>query len=498
MPEIDKNTCDCAVSLFRVKTDAIMNPTSRMSFGKAVDLFDRFIDNTKIALSDIDESLVSEWVSWLFGHGYSYKTVTYYVNRLSSLYNKVVKDSSVNDSGGFLAVKEKLRRISPLSLEMYSIRDCFAKLRRLVLADFSKNPTRQLAKDVVLFSLYNGGLTFERIAKYRKDEYSGHDVASSAIVEKYSKPKNKYLFPLNQSVRTTNQLNRAVSALFAEALRSVDIRLSVYNSDTAVDLWAIVAISCGFSATDVAGCIIDSEIVNPIYSFAVRRSDITEEQKVAIMNRVARILAKDPEDWYAMQFRPYVKYDQVKERLTTAGIHFSKTFYPMEEIILRVGKRMKRVSKPVVPGLFFFKSKAIALPALYNCIGDLAWGYRYSRNARSQYAVIPPYAIAEYEIAVGQFIDSIESYPDGDFRYEEGDKVVITSGEFIGHPATFEKEIRDVTLENGQVVTRIINRLRLAGVENYSWIVDLDPRRMMKISDEKFDSIKKSFQSERV
>lgn len=64
-----------------------------------------------------------------------------------------------------------------------------------------------------------------------------------------------------------------------------------------------------------------------------------------------------------MQFRPFVDYDRVLRRLDENDIAFSQTFYPMREIVRRVGKAIKRTSKPVVPGLFFFKSKAADLPA---------------------------------------------------------------------------------------------------------------------------------------
>lgn len=488
MTDIIKHTIDFTLSLFRVKIEEVSNVASKKSLEQAAESFLRFLSATPVPISEFNEALIGEWVSWLFHSGYTYKTVVYYVNRLSSLYGKVAKDTGVKAHNGFPAVKEKLKEASPGSLEINSIPDIFCKLRRLVLTDYANDSIRRLAKDIVLFSLYTGGLPFHKLAHYKKYDYQGNDNAVLAIVEKYSKPKNKYLFPLNQSGHTEGQLNSIISSLFSDALNSVGINLSSYDSILTSDLWAVVAMHCGISAADIAGCMGAANRINPIYSFAVS-SELSDEQKNDIRNRVNRILSKDPEDWYAMQFRPRVDYDIIQDRLRTVGLSLAKSFYPMEEIIRRVGKKLKRESRPIIPGLLFFRSKATYLPNLFFHIGDLAWGYRYDRNRRSPYAVIPQKAIEDYQKAVGKFVDDMDAHPEGVFRLEEGDKVEITGGEFSGQPAIFEKEIREI-FKDGHTVTRITNRLKLAGMQNCLWVVDLDPRRMTKISDKRFEDLR--------
>lgn len=494
MTDTFDDTVDSAIALFRVRIKDTSNPTSRKSLEQATDSFNRFLCGSQVPVSGFNETLVSEWVSWLFSTGYTYKTVVYYVNRLSSLYGKVARETGAEGNGGFTAVKEKLRNTSETEFEIYSTPDIFNRLRRLVLADYSKNTALQLAKDLVLFSLYTGGLTFDKLARYKKDDYLGDDKAVSAIIERYAKAKNKYLFPLKQSEHTASQLKRMVSSLFSDALKSVDIRLSSYTASLPVDLWAITASRCGISAADIAGCIGSVDGMNPVYPFAVG-SELSAERKTEIRYRVSRILSKDSEDWYAMQFRPHVDYGMIQDRMKSAGITFSRLFYPMEDIIRRVGKKLRHESRPVIPGLLFFRSKATDLPGLYFHIGDLAWGYRCERNARSSYAVIPQKEIELYEKAVGKFIDSMDEYPQGTFRLEEGDKVEITGGQLRGRPAIFEKEIRKVA-KDGHTVTRITNRLRLAGIQNFSWIVELDPRSMKKISDKRFEDLRESIRKE--
>ncbi len=167
----------------------------------------------------------------------------------------------------------------------------------------------------------------------------------------------------------------------------------------------------------------------------------------------------------------------------------------MEEIVRRIDKKLIRESRPVIPGLLFFKKRATELPELFFYIGDIAWGYRCSRSIHSPYAIIPQKSIDEYERAVGKFVDSMDAYPEGTFLFEEGDKVEITGGEFCGHPAIFEKEVNQI--EKGTYkTTKITYRLKLESIQNCSWVVELDPRQMTKITDEQFENLRKKLITE--
>lgn len=478
MSDADVNTADDAIAILRVKASEFPSPSSRRSAEQTVDTFARFIGADALSLSDIDEELVAEWASRMLGSGYTHKTVLHYLNILSSLSRKAANDLGIEPVNSFAVIKARIVDVSPAALEISAVPDCFGKLRSLALSDCSSDSARQLAKDLTLFSLYLGGLSLERIAQFRKDEYTGSDEGAMAIVARYSTPKRKYLFPLGQSSRTPAQLNRAVAALLAKALESVGISLSEYANTTPSGLWAACAQQCGFSAMEIAACLGTAADSNLLCSIAPQR-ELAPERIAEMRSRVARALATDPEDWYAMQFRPHVDYDKVQARLDADAIAFSKSFYPMEEIARRVGKRIKRETRPVMPGLFFFKSRAAQLSGLFNQIGDLAWGYRTSRKARSPYAPIPQRAIEEYQHAVGKFIDGIDAHPEGSLSLEPGDPVEIIGGEYAGIPAIFEKEVRH-TQRGSHPIDRLTYRLRLSPLENYTWTVDLDPRQLTK------------------
>jgi len=475
------------VDCFRDKIAVTQNESVKKSRKQAVDSFHRFMGGTPVTFGDFNSSLLNEWVAWLFYKGYSLETVKVYVGRLSALYGKAVKDGVAVDDGCFSCLKAKLRDVSPDDMEVNSDPDCFKKLRKLVRADCSKNPVRQLAKDLVLFSLYNGGLTFEQLAAYKKTDYDGGDTAVLDIVERHSRGRNKYLFPLKQSERTPRQLAGIIASLFSEALKMVGINLTACTSATPCKLWAVAAMRCGVSASDIAACMDFGGMINPVFSFAAK-TELTTQRIAEIRRCVSVTLTRNPEYWYAMQFRPRVSYDMIKERMNAAGITLGKTFYPMEEIVRRVGKKMVCESRPVVPGLLFFQSKASELPEIFFHIGDLAWGYRQTRNVRSPYAIISKKDIEIYQHTIGKFTEGMDIYPAGSVRIEKGDKVEIIGGNLMGRPATFVKEIHENAVGAGPV-RRIIYRLMMVGDNSLEWTVNVDPRLVLKISDSRYNAL---------
>ncbi len=485
MTEVSEHNPPSVVDLFRVKLEDMTNQDTIYRFAKVVDSFGQFIGGTPVTVEDFNEHLLCEWVSWLFLRGYAYTTVAHHVNKLGALYGKLLKDGQASDKDLFPRLKAKLAAVSPHGVEINSDKQCFSKLRRLVHLDCSTNPPKQLAKDIVLFAIYNGGMTFEKIGNFKKDDYRGNDAAIIEIVERYSKPKNKYLFPLNQSELTPKQLRGRISGLFSDALKTVNIDLREYTPAIAIDLWAIAAAKCNISASDIASCVDTPEFTNPGFSFA-HTTEMPSERREDIRRYVSRILSKNPENWYAMQFRPYVKIDMVKKRLQDKDIRFKDTYYPMEEIYRRTGKKIIKETKPVVPGLLFFRCKATEVSEVFYNIGDLAWGYRQTRNVRSPYAVINEKAIMDYRNAIGTLTDGMDVYLDGTIELQEGDYVEIIGGAFCGLPAIIDK----IKRQNKQSdIKRIVYKLNLMGNNNIEWAVNIDPHLLHKITPLRYHTL---------
>lgn len=464
-----------AIALLRVKAAETENPKTFTSQNKALESFSRFVEGNPIEFDDINTGLLGEWVSYLFYTGHTLRTVEFYIKNLSSLYGKAVKAGLTDDNGCFATVKARLRSMPPDSVLIDA--KCFDRLRDLVLRDFSREPIRQLAKDLVLFAVYNGGLTFSELATYKKTDYTGCETAIVEIVERYSKPKNKYLFPLRQPKKTAGQLAKTIESLFREAMRSVSVDLPLYKDTIAIDLWAASAMKCGVSAADIAMCVGEKGGENALYSF-VAPTPYDSNRITSIRTLVASSLSRNPFNWYAMQFRPKVSYESVAGRLKSELINLKDTFYPMEEIVRKVGRKMVSSSRPVVPGLLFLRCRATDINDIFRHIGDLAWGYRQTRGPRSPYATISPAEIQIYQRTIGSFTADMQIFPAGTVKLREGDRIEVIGGGFIGRTGIFDSEIKKKNKNGG----RTIYRLRMIGENEIEWVVDADPRLVRKLN----------------
>lgn len=475
MAELTLDTAKSALGYFRVKTEESSSEMSRRSRINAIAALERMTEGKNIDFDEFSPEFLKKWVRWLFSKGYSLSTVKLYLRNVSALYGKAVKDGIASESRAFSEIKCRLESIDEVSWNVYADSECAAKLRSLLHKDFSQWPRRQLGKDLVMMSVLTGGLSFENLAALKKDFYDGEDTNILDIVKRYSKPKNKYLFPLSQPDKTKKQLSEGVGSLFRETLRAAQIE---EQADPA-DLWGALAISSGISPQDIAECLEGRTDARSMFSlFEPKNPDPVKKQE--IIESVAGMFVEDGFSWYAMQFRPRVSYNMVKTRMEMAGVKLQSSFYPMEEIVRRIGKKIVSASKPVVPGLLFFQSRAAELPALFYTIGDLAWGYRRSRRPESAYAVISPKAIETYQKTIGQFTPDMDVVPGGSIELKPGDRVEIIGGEFAGKGAEIEKRVFKEEENADSEPHRIVYRLKMIGDNDIEWVVDLDSRLMKR------------------
>ncbi|MCM1355082.1 MAG: hypothetical protein NC212_01585 [Staphylococcus sp.] len=471
---------------FRVRIEETSNQRSAASQRQALASYLRFREGGELTERDFDEVVLADWVARLLAEGYSMKTVAYYLKNLSGLYSKAVADGLVRPSDAFSLVASRLRDCADSSHDEVDT-GLFGRLRKLVASDPATESDRQLAVDLVLFSIYMGGLTFEELAAYRKPEVISGCEAIDSIVSRYSRPRNKYLFPLRQSERTPRQMTEHLKMLFTLALGRVGVKLSSIPSETARTLWGFVALHCGIAPSVVAGCMGRVPHGNPVFSFVIP-ADVTPEARREVMDRVISALVANPSQWYAMQFRPHVSFDDVIERARRCGVEklLETRFYPMEEIARRVGHKLVFENKPVVPGLLFFRCKVSDLTPLFRHIGDLAWGYRQSRAAASPYAVISNVELMRYQRAIGSFTSETELYPVGAIKLQRGDKLEVIGGMFDGQVAWFDSQVSPESDENsGATVYRLI----MVGDNGFEWRVESDARLVRRISEERYNQL---------
>ncbi|MCM1451644.1 MAG: hypothetical protein NC102_05260 [Clostridium sp.] len=471
-----KDTTQNPIEYFRLKAAETKSGASLSNMSRAIDSLARYAAGADIDFDSFDDAFLGEWVARQFFDGYFSKTIAYNISKIAALYNKAVAEGLAQPSAAFAEILAKVKGCGSI-FDGKSHGDTFQKLRRMAMEDLSLMPSVLLAKDIIMFGLINGGMPLSRLASFKKDEYQGDDPCAKEIVSRYSRPKNKYLFPLNQSHLTPKQSLRTFSVLVGELLRRFGIKPTEDLDGMLADAWCDAAMSCGFSASDVAASVAYQRLMTPLTYF-VSPSSISEGRIADIRGRVANALTENPARWFAMHLRPHVGFSELSARLKEKKIELEDIYYPMEEIYRRVGKRMVFETQPVIQWLVFFRSRVNELNALFAQIGDLAWGYRHSRDAKSPYAAIGNYEIRAYQLAIGTLSPATEMLPDEDVKFNAGDHLVVLGGLMDGRQAIFISEKKQPGDKPGG---KTVYRVKLSGGTSANWIVDWDPRLVKKI-----------------
>lgn len=476
------------IEYFRLKSAITDSRISAGNMRRAIESLAGFIGGVDFSFSSFDAGFLGEWVAAQFFDGYFAKTVAYNVSKVAALYNKAVADGLAAPTDVFATLLSKINSAAAC-FDGIDHSSTFQRVRTLCLSDYSARPEKGLARDIVMFGLCNGGLTLRQVAAFKKDEYTGGNPYVVKIVEKYSKPKNKYLFPLNQSHLTPRQLDALMEELTGSLLKSVGIRRRVAQNMVLADLWCDLAMSCGISASDMAGCIGTADSVSAL-TFCAVPSRLSPQAISELRNRVAEALADNPLHWYAMHLRHHADFKELTDRLSERNIPLDEVFYPMEEIFRKVGKKKVFESRPVISWLIFYRARVTQLNRLFHEVGDLAWGYRYLRDIRSPYAVISDREVRNYQQAIGTLSPGIRMLDDGDVKFEKGDCLVLLGGPMNGRHGVFVAEKK----EKGETSGRVVFRIKLAGGNNVSWEVNWDPKLVRKITEDQYAELNRKFQ----
>lgn len=325
---------------------------------------------------------------------------------------------------------------------------------------------------------------------YKKDDYTGDNINIKEIVERYYKPKNKYLFPLHQAHSTPKQLLQSIKMLVCLFLKLSTSKLASDSNYILVNMWSDLAMNCGASSTEIAGCISHTGVSNAL-TFCVQPSDLDPDKVSQIRNRVIEALRDNPVHWYAMHLRRQIGLKDLTDRLNEKKIVLDEIFYPMEEIFHKVGKKVTFEKRPVISWLVFYRARVTQLNKLFHEIGDIAWGYHYLRDVKSPYAIIPSNEVREYQQAIGTLSPSTQMVSDDEIEFKNGDYLVVLGGPLNARHGIFISEKK----ERGDVTGRVVFRISLAGGNNVNWEVNWDPRLVKKISEDKYRELDNQLQN---
>ncbi len=423
----------------------------------AIQSLKNFHSSEALAIDAFSNEALSEWAIEQIVRGLKINTLRLYADALSSLYKNALKAGLVFETDAFSLLRNRLNE--------KNLESAFSLKQAKEILQLIKRPTNIFA-DILLVALANKAIPVVLVSKLKVKDITGLTTESQIVVPRHIKTGYQYIFPLNQGSKTPRQLQELIETEVSKEFKKIGIPVVGTVDDTVKTLWAYLALMNGAKPGEVEATLGKVPTGLPILKLAESSKD-----NESLKEDIARLLLSNPLNWYAMKLRRGVSLETVLERARSEGQKIHKTFYPCEEIAVRVGKKKCIESRPVLPDIVFFKSLQSDLLPLFAKIGDLAWCYKYTISGTSRYAIISQGEMNLFQQAIGQFTSDYEVAPLGTFIPQKGETVKIIGGIFTGAEADFENVEQD---KEG-----IIYRLHMTGENGIEWKIKTDSRTVL-------------------
>lgn len=205
-----------------------------------------------------------------------------------------------------------------------------------------------------------------------------------------------------------------------------------FSRESITALWIAAALKAGVSVADIRSII--NSVPSEYSSLRlVPVVPLSEQQKTAIIRKVADSIDNTPKQWFVMRMRKGQTLDSVKKEIEekTAGILSEMTFYYPTYKVVKMSPKGKPIKKdiPYLPSILFFRVNRDKVAFLMHRIGKVAWCYKYVISTESEYCTISRNEMRKFQNHIGQFTPDIRmELISRDEPYEEGTEVKICGG----------------------------------------------------------------------
>lgn len=470
MADTERYSLTDLLDFFRTATEGERSAT-RVSYQKAVAAFGAYIQSRdSLAGEIVDTRLLEDWLVHMCLRKLTFKTASYYFDIVSGLYSAAVREGIAPATTAFSEVKSRVKALGAAAWTRNMSDDEFQRVIGVTRSAHSQKGDIATATDMMLFSLLNGCLKLAEVAKVKHSDLPAYASGSEEIAGRHIDPRRRYVFDLQQSMRTPRQLDRYINDLELTLFRLRNLPLTGTVDDTLRAYWACAALRCGFSGSEIVsalGCVPAGLPVLAICS----RVEPSAERLAAMREAVACQLLTNPLRWYAMRLRPGVRFEDVQKRfrIFSSEIAQPEMFYPCDEIVRRIGKRLVAERRPVIADVVFFRSRITDILPIFRHIGDLAWCYTSGGKSGGSYASITDYEFRVFQQAIGQFTPDFEVGPIGTLSLREGDRIVVVGGMMPGQTGDIARIVTDRS-------QNVIYRIRFGSPNGMKWDFGVDAR----------------------
>jgi hypothetical protein len=401
-----------------------------------------YVGHDVISKDEFNKEFVDDYLSWAVKNGSSPRTIELYRTALRSLLLEKYPDSDLEIKEAF--VKTQARRgASTRGMNV-------EQLRMLNQAVFSNREDLTQARDFFMFCVYCGGLDYNAAKSLTKEnlqeEYlilpTGLKVPLNlnilSIVSMYEVEDSDKLFPFCRMMTESSYVSK---------LKEIGERFhlpKIKERHAEAKAWIAVAKELKIETQVMAACAYKSVEVLTSYTGEVSHNQSKIDNAI---DEICSSVVDNSEHWYAMKLRERVKPEQIQQILLDNDkypyLRQLQTYYPMEDIKVKVGNKWKRDTKAYIKDVLFFRTKERYVNQLFSLIRNSAWIFRQSNAASSPYAVILQHDMENFQRAIKQFTDDVVVSIVENSDITIGRKVKILSGPFEGIEGIVEGEELD-------------------------------------------------------
>ncbi len=442
---------------------------SACKYRRTISEFDCFLAGHSLSVQELSTTMMGDWATELLRQGLSESTVIRHLNIVNSLVRSAAQKGFMlpNDAPRTIAkALENTADGDPFLLDERCFTDCLQRLRSLAKGTESAC----IYGDILLISLLEGGRSLNDIIFIKKEDGSGYDALSRAIIERNISPKREYVFDLRQSRMTAGQLRAVVYSGVLQLFREIiPLSISIDPEAFVRSLWVSCMIRGGATASEAlyqAGGTAPYAV--PSFCIPGREHGSNSQSWKAA---VSPMLGQEMPRWYAMHMRRKVSYEELAGAISERIRPVPELFYPVETIRKRIGDKMTVDKQPFISHTVFFRSNPEKVKSMFGIIGDKAWCYRVSNSPGSPYAVISDEDMRRFQGAIGVFTPDIEIHRLGELTPKPGETVIIIKAGYGNRTGT----VREVISKKcGSTIFRV----ELSTEHGYEWREEFDARQI--------------------
>lgn len=420
---------DKTASRKRLRTTALRN-------------FRYYIGRDELSSDEITKDYIDDYLTWAVKGGASPKTIELYRDAVRRILIEKYPDAEPLFKQAFK--KSPTRRGAQtrgLNVE---------QLRALTKAEFGDYENLTQARDLFMFCVYCGGLDYNAAKALTKasvqNDYltlpTGLKVLLSmnhrAIMGMYDIEECDELFPFCKYMS---------EAAYTENLKEIGERFHmprIKDHHSEAKGWLAVASALKIDTEVMAACAYKQVDILTHYLGEVTHSQLKIDNAIS---EVCKAVVDNTEHWYAMKLRERITPEDIQQLLSeneqTLSLRQLKTYYPMEDIRVRVGGKWKQDTKAFIKDVLFFRTKERYVNPLFRIVRNSAWIFRQSNSPMSPYAIISQHDMENFQRAISQFTDDISFTIVENSAIKVGKKVRLKSGEFAGCEGIIESEEAD-------------------------------------------------------